>query len=428
MSVKSSCRGFYYENHTDAATERERREDMTSPAAQGPAAQGPAAQGPAAQGPVRFRGNLYHSHHSGAPPVMQRAVASLPLAPSVKAKLIHCGFHTAADLLDVQLLQLRKETGLLQEEAAEVLQTLRDDAQSDQQKAATESITALDLLHQEQTQSSVVTFCSELDAVLGGGVPVGKTTEICGAPGIGKTQLCIQLAVDVQIPVCFGGVGGKAVYIDTEGSFVVQRVVDMADAAVEHCALLAEDEEQRKALEDFTTEKILSGIFLVRCHGYVELLAEAYLLPDFLSKHPEVQLVVIDSIAFPFRHDFDDLSQRTRLLNGLAQQLIQLATEHSAAVVLTNQMTTKVSDGQSKLIPALGESWGHAATQRLILHWEGVKRLASLCKSPNQKEATVQYQITGQGFRDSSNSVEAQPCSPAAGNHSKRLRTEQQRD
>ncbi|KAI4881436.1 hypothetical protein NFI96_000809 [Prochilodus magdalenae] len=284
---------------------------------------------------------------------MQRTVAGSPLAPSVKVKLINFGFHTAADLIDLQPLQLCKEAGISQDEAVEVLQTLRDDARSDQQRAAAESLTALDLLHQEQTQGSIVTFCSELDAVLGGGVPVGKTTEICGAPGIGKTQLCIQLAVDVQIPACFGGLGGKAVYLDTEGSFVVQRVVDMAEAAVEHCTLLAEDEEQRKSLEEFTTEKILSGIFLIRCHGYAELLAEAYLLPDFLLKHPEVQLVVIDSIAFPFRHDFDDLSQRTRLLSGLAQQLIQLASQHNAAVVLTNQITTKVFNGQSKLVPAL---------------------------------------------------------------------------
>ncbi len=51
----------------------------------------------------------------------------------------------------------------------------------------------------------------------------------------------MQLAVDVQIPVCFGGLGGKALYIDTEGSFLVQRVADIAEAAVQHCTLLAED-------------------------------------------------------------------------------------------------------------------------------------------------------------------------------------------
>jgi len=64
-------------------------------------------------------------------------------------------------------------------------------------------------------------------------------TEFCGVPGVGKTQLGIQLAVDVQIPVVFGGVGGKAVYIDTEGSFGIDRVQDIASAAVGHVASMA---------------------------------------------------------------------------------------------------------------------------------------------------------------------------------------------
>ncbi|XP_030648090.1 DNA repair protein RAD51 homolog 3 [Chanos chanos] len=360
---------------------------------------------------------------------MQRPVASFPLAPSLKVKLINAGFQTTNDLVDLRPLQLSKEVGITHEEAVEVLQTLRCDSQTAQERASGGSFTALQLLQQEQTLGTIVTFCSELDSVLGGGLPVGKTTEICGAPGIGKTQLCIQLAVDVQIPVCFGGLGGQAVYIDTEGSFLIQRAVDIAQAAVDHCSLLADDAEQRKSLKEFTVEKILSNLFLIRCHDYVELLAEIYLLPEFLAQHPDVRLVVIDSIAFPFRHDFEDLSQRTRLLNGLAQQLIQMATKHSVAVVLTNQMTTKVWRGQSKLVPALGESWGHAATQRLILHWEGSKRLASLYKSPSQMEATVQYQITGEGFRDvphsgPSRSHDDDSCNDTSGNYCKRPRVE----
>lgn len=42
--------------------------------------------------------------------------------------------------------------------------------------------------------------------------------------------------------------------------------------------------------------------------------------------------MVVDGIAFPFRHDFEDLSLRTRLLNGLAQQLIIVANDHKSAV------------------------------------------------------------------------------------------------
>ena len=33
-----------------------------------------------------------------------------------------------------------------------------------------------------------MTFCAGVDGMLGGGVPLGKVTEFCGAPGLGKTQ------------------------------------------------------------------------------------------------------------------------------------------------------------------------------------------------------------------------------------------------
>jgi len=49
--------------------------------------------------------------------------------------------------------------------------------------------TVLDLLQDERSQQYIVTFSEQLDTILGGGVPLTKITEICGAPGVGKTQL-----------------------------------------------------------------------------------------------------------------------------------------------------------------------------------------------------------------------------------------------
>ena len=40
----------------------------------------------------------------------------------------------------------------------------------------------------EQLQGYIVTFSAKIDGILGGGVPLGKITELCGAPGVGKTQ------------------------------------------------------------------------------------------------------------------------------------------------------------------------------------------------------------------------------------------------
>lgn len=49
----------------------------------------------------------------------------------------------------------------------------------------------------------------------------------------------MQLAVDIQIPECFGGLAGEAVFIDTEGSFMIDRVVDMVTTCIQHCQLIA---------------------------------------------------------------------------------------------------------------------------------------------------------------------------------------------
>ncbi|VFV38883.1 dna repair protein rad51 homolog 3 [Lynx pardinus] len=303
---------------------------------------------------------------------MQRDLVSFPLSPAVRVKLVSAGFQTAEELLEMKPSELSKEVGISKEEALETLQIIRRECLTNKPRDAAvaesgKKCTALELLEQEHTQSFIITFCSALDNILGGGIPLTKTTEICGVPGVGKTQLCMQLAVDVQIPDCFGGVEGEAVFIDTEGSFMVDRVVDLATACIQHLHLIAEahmGEEHPKALEDFTLENILSHIYYFRCRDYTELLAQVYLLPDFLSEHSKV--------------------------------------------LLTNQMTTKIDRNQALLVPALGESWGHAATIRLIFHWDQNQRLATLCKSPSQKESTVLFQITPQGFRDA---VVAPACS-----------------
>ena len=72
-------------------------------------------------------------------------------------------------------------------------------------------------------------------------------------------------------------------------------------------------------------------------------------------------------------------------------------------VVLVNQMTTKAGrggDGSGELVPALGESWGHASTVRVILQWDKGERRAVLFKSPSMREETVGFTVTLDGIRD----------------------------
>ncbi len=60
-----------------------------------------------------------------------------------------------------------------------------------------------------------------------------------------------------------------------------------------------------------------------------------------------------------------------------------------------------------KLIPALGESWAHATTTRLLLmndeHRHGQnhqRRICKLCKSPHKPSGRALFSITQFGIRD----------------------------
>lgn len=62
-----------------------------------------------------------------------------------------------------------------------------------------------------------------------GGFETGSITEIFGEFRTGKTQLCHQLCVTCQLPVDRGGGEGKALFIDTEGTFRPQRLIAIAE-------------------------------------------------------------------------------------------------------------------------------------------------------------------------------------------------------
>ncbi|XP_074603989.1 DNA repair protein RAD51 homolog 1-like [Brevipalpus obovatus] len=65
----------------------------------------------------------------------------------------------------------------------------------------------------------ISTGSQQLDQLLGGGFETGSITEIFGEFRTGKSQICHALAVNCQLPVEQGGAEGKAMYIDTEGTF-----------------------------------------------------------------------------------------------------------------------------------------------------------------------------------------------------------------
>ena len=90
--------------------------------------------------------------------------------------------------------------------------------------------TALEIKKERASVRKITTGSSNLDALLGGGIETKTITEFFGEYGSGKTQICHQLSVNVQLPMEKGGLEAKSVYIDTEGTFRWERIESMSRA------------------------------------------------------------------------------------------------------------------------------------------------------------------------------------------------------
>jgi RecA/RadA recombinase/intein/homing endonuclease len=109
----------------------------------------------------------------------------------------------------------------------------------------------------------ITTGSKEFDNLLGGGgIETKAITEAFGAYGSGKSQLGFSLAVNCQMPIEIGGAEGKAVYIDTEGTFRPERIRQIAEA------------------KGMNPENVLKNILVARAFNSLPASEKVYILND----------------------------------------------------------------------------------------------------------------------------------------------------
>eukprot|EP00937_MAST-01D_sp_MAST-1D-sp2_P007477 g7477.t1 len=296
-------------------------------------------------------------------------------------KLKEGGYHTAQAVAYATIKKLTEIKGVSEMKAGKI-------------KAAAATLvpmgfsTALEAQADRADMINIATGSRELDALLGGGMETGSITELFGEFRTGKTQLCHTLCVTSQLPLDSGGAEGKALYIDTEGTFRPDRLVSIS----ERFGLNPSD-----VLENVAYARAFNS------EHQMELLLQA----SAMMAESRYALLIVDSATALFRTDYTgrgQLAERQQTLAQFLRSLQRLADEFGVAVVITNQVVSN-PDGSvfagDPLKPIGGNIVAHASTTRLKLRkGRGETRICKVFDSPNLPEAEAQFAIAAEGITD----------------------------
>ena len=233
----------------------------------------------------------------------------------------------------------------------------------------------------------ITTGSEKIDELIGGGVEVGGITEFFGEYRTGKTQLCHQLCVNVQLPRSEGGLGGRALYIDTEGTFRPERLIQMAQA------------------KGMNVKDVLKNVFVIRAHTSQHQVLLVKNAIDTVSEK-KINLIVVDSLISHFRSEYisrGTLATRQQLMNQHIHDLIRLGNIYpELAIVITNQVQSKPDAFFGDPTRATGgHIMAHASTIRLYLRkGKGEQRIMIVKDAPHLPEGEAVFTITEDGIGD----------------------------
>lgn len=214
-------------------------------------------------------------------------------------------------------------------------------------------ITAAELHKEQENRLKLSTGCRSLDELFEGGMPTQSITEFYGEFGSGKSQICQQFCVTVQLPEEEGGLEGGALYIDTEQVFSTARILQMV-----------------RRFPSLTSDDVLNRIIVAEAYtsAHQMLLLEN---SDEIIKENNIRLIIIDSLTSHFRSEYigrEALARRQQQLNKHLHKLIRLATAFNAVAAVTNQVQaipTPYAGWEPK--PIGGHVLGHRAHSRIFI-------------------------------------------------------------
>jgi len=308
------------------------------------------------------------------------AVNQIPgIGPAVAEKLISSGYLTLAAVAHASPVELVEHCEIGEQTAKRLISASRS-------QIGIGFTNAKDLLKVRTKLEKISTGSNSLDTLLAGGIETSSLTEISGEFRTGKTQICFQLCVTTAMPKSLGGLESGVIFIDTEGTFRPERIVQICNKF------------------NAPAEEVLGRINVGRAYNSDHQMVLVLESPR-LIKEGNVKLMIIDSLTSHFRAEFagrNSLLERQQKLNKFLHQLLRLAEVYEIAVVATNQVLSKpdVLYGET-VFPIGGNIVAHSCTTRIFLRKsKGDKRIARVIDSPHIPEIETVFMIGQDGILD----------------------------
>ncbi|MBI4144983.1 DNA repair and recombination protein RadA [Candidatus Woesearchaeota archaeon] len=310
-------------------------------------------------------------------------IADLPgIGPATIEKLETAGF---ADLMSVAVAtpgEIIGATEMSEATAKKVIAIARANLEMD-------FASGDEMMRRREQMIKITTGSKELDKLMGGGFETAAITEAYGQYGSGKSQIAHTLAVRAQLPTDKGGANGSVVFIDTEGTFRPERIVQIAKG------------------NGLDPEATLKNIKVARAFNSDHQMLLAEKVEDLIKKQGmNVKLLIVDSLTAHFRAEFvgrGTLADRQQRINKHMHVLMKLAEKYNFAVYVTNQVMVKPDMFFGDPTEAVGgHVVAHNSTYRVYLR-RGKKgsRVAKMIDAPNLAESEAVFQIDeGKGVID----------------------------
>ncbi len=218
------------------------------------------------------------------------------------------------------------------------------------------------------------------------GIPLGRTVELFGGFGSGKTQLCHQLCVNVQLPVSEGGVEKMAMYIDTEGTFSPTRIIQMSKS---------KNKDPTYILKNISVARVKSSDDQLKILDKIESILR--------DNNDKFGLIIIDSIIANLNAEYIGravLSEKQQILSNFLWRLKNIAEDYNLLVIITNQIRTNPNQyyGDATLHSG-GNVVAHWASYRCYLRRSKQnKRVIRMVKSIYNDDNEAVFEITEGGI------------------------------